>query len=158
MRNRRVTLCGFAFLNAHSSATMRANASAKPTIGEITIGMTTLSRMTSQCTVMPEASPTPVSAPISACDDDDGMPNHHVMRFHTIAPMTAESTMTRPRWVLSDSVMSMMPLPMVWATSVPSMAPTRLNTAAMISAARGVSARVDTEVAMAFAASWKPLV
>ncbi len=30
--------------------------------------------------------------------------------------------------------------------------------AAMRSAARGVHARVDTEVAIAFAASWKPLV
>jgi hypothetical protein len=30
--------------------------------------------------------------------------------------------------------------------------------AAMMSATRGVSARVDTEVAMAFAASWNPLV
>ncbi len=54
--------------------------------------------------------------------------------------------------------MSMMPLPMVCATSVPSIAPMRLNTAAMRSAARGVSARVETDVAMAFAASWKPLV
>jgi hypothetical protein len=31
-------------------------------------------------------------------------------------------------------------------------------TAAMISAVRGASARVATEVAMALAASWKPLV
>ncbi len=31
-------------------------------------------------------------------------------------------------------------------------------TAAMISAMRGVSARVETDVAMALAASWKPLV
>ena len=31
-------------------------------------------------------------------------------------------------------------------------------TAAIASAIRGVSARVETEVAMAFAASWKPLV
>lgn len=34
----------------------------------------------------------------------------------------------------------------------------RFITAAIASAARGVSARVDTEVAMAFAESWKPLV
>ena len=95
---------------------------------------------------------------MSACEDDDGIPNHHVMRFQTIAPTMADSTMTRPRWVLRASVMSMIPLPMVSATSVPSMAPTRLNPAAMIRAARGVSARVETEVAMALAASWKPFV
>ncbi len=33
-----------------------------------------------------------------------------------------------------------------------------LTMAAMTRAARGVSARVDTDVAMAFAASWKPFV
>lgn len=37
-------------------------------------------------------------------------------------------------------------------------APARFITAAMASAARGVSARVDTDVAIAFAESWKPLV
>ena len=43
-----------------------------------------------------------------------------------IAPMTAESTMIRP--VCPEaSLMSMIPLPMVCATSVPSMAPTRLK-------------------------------
>ena len=31
-------------------------------------------------------------------------------------------------------------------------------TAAIVSATRGVSARVETDVAMALAASWKPLV
>jgi hypothetical protein len=136
---------------------MSANARVNPTSGESTIGTTTFSRITDQCTVMPAARPTPMSAPMRACEDDDGIPSHHVMRFHTMAPMTAARTMTRP--LCPDaSVMSMMPLPMVWATSVPSMAPTRLNTAAMIRAARGVSARVETDVAMAFAASWKPLV
>ena len=53
---------------------------------------------------------------------------------------------------------SMMPLPTVLATLVPKKAPTRLATAAMSRAMRGVSARVDTEVAIALAESWKPLV
>jgi len=68
----------------------------------------------------------------------------------------------------------MMPLPTVLATAVPIMAPmtfivaamrsaargvhARVDTEVMRSAARGVHARVDTEVAIAFAASWKPLV
>ena len=46
----------------------------------------------------------------------------------------------------------------VLATFCPSNAPTKFMTAARVSAIRGVSARVDTEVAIAFAASWKPLV
>ena len=46
----------------------------------------------------------------------------------------------------------------VLATSCPRKAPTKFMTAAIASATRGVSAPVDTEVAMALAASWKPLV
>lgn len=59
-------------------------------------------------------------------------------------------------WVPSGA--SMIPLPTVWATSVPRWAPMKFITAARRSATRGVSARVETEVAMAFAASWKPFV
>ncbi len=46
----------------------------------------------------------------------------------------------------------------VCATFWPRNAPTKFITAASVSATRGVSARVETEVAIAFAASWKPLV
>ena len=53
---------------------------------------------------------------------------------------------------------TMIPLPTVFATFAPRNEPSRLKTAAMASATRGVSARVDTEVAIALAASWKPLV
>src|SRR3954467_10017534 len=51
----------------------------------------------------------------------------------------------------------MMPLPTVFAPSVERNAPARLSTAAMASALRGVSARVDTAVAIALAEAWKPL-
>ena len=46
----------------------------------------------------------------------------------------------------------------VCATFCPRKAPMKFMTAAITSAIRGVSARVDTEVAIAFAASWKPFV
>jgi hypothetical protein len=52
----------------------------------------------------------------------------------------------------------MMPEPIVAATFVEISAPTTLASAAMISATRGVRARVDTDVAMALAESWNPLV
>ncbi len=160
IRNRRVTLCGFAFRNAHSSPTMSRKARPKPTSGEATIGMTTLSRMTCQCTVTPATTPTPVSAPIRACDDEDGRPFHQVMRFQQIAPITAASTMIRPlvAAIPVSADRSMIPDPIVLATSVPSSAPSRLNAAAMSSARRGVRALVETEVAIALAASWNPLV
>ena len=83
------------------------------------------------------------------------MPNHQVIRFQVIAPTSAASTTTRPEIPWGGS---MMPPPTVEATSVPRNAPIRFITAAMMSATRGVRARVATEVAMAFAASWKPFV
>jgi hypothetical protein len=51
-----------------------------------------------------------------------------------------------------------MPLPMVEATAVPMSAPVRLKKAAIAIAWRGVSTFVETTVAIAFAASWKPLM
>src|SRR4029453_2884236 len=52
-----------------------------------------------------------------------------------------------------------MPWPIVWATAVPKRKTARkLKVAAQYTATRGVSTRVETTVAMAFAASWKPLI
>jgi hypothetical protein len=53
---------------------------------------------------------------------------------------------------------SMRPSLTVSATPVPRKAPARFMNAAMATATRGVSARVETAVAMAWEASWKPLV
>ena len=50
------------------------------------------------------------------------------------------------------------PEPMVLATAVPANAPMKLNAAAMRIAYAGRRARVATEVAMALAVSWKPLM
>src|SRR5579862_9895171 len=51
-----------------------------------------------------------------------------------------------------------MPLPMVVATAVPNVnAATKLKKAAHTTATRGDSTRVDTTVAIEFAASWNPL-
>ena len=52
----------------------------------------------------------------------------------------------------------MIPLPTVFATAVVTNAPARLATVARITAWRGVSARVDTDVAIEFAVSWNPFV
>ena len=91
--------------------------------------------------------------PISACEELEGRPSHHVIRFHVIAPSRAASTVfsvARP--------VSMIPCPTVVATAVVTKAPARLATAAMRTAIRGVSARVETEVATALAVSWNPFV
>ncbi|MNW53159.1 hypothetical protein D3C74_307090 [compost metagenome] len=74
-----------------------------------------------------------------------------------MAPTRAHSTTTR---AVCDgtSWRSTIEVAMVSATSVPSRAPVKFMTAAMSRAARGVSARVETDVAIALAASWNPFV
>src|SRR5580765_1899714 len=124
-------------------------------MGDRTIGMMTLSMMPCHLTVAPAASAAPPSPPMRAWLEEDGRPNHQVSRFQAMAPMRAPAQMTSPE-VPCGAVM--MPLPTVAATLVPANAPNRLAAAAMTSAMRGVSARVDTDVAMALAESWKPLV
>ena len=70
-----------------------------------------------------------------------------------MAPSNAASTI----FVLirSDATMS---LPTVFATAVVTNAPARLATEAIRTARRGVKALVETDVATAFAVSWKPFV
>ncbi len=93
--------------------------------------------------------------PNRACEEDEGRPKYQVMRFQTMAPTSAAKRIHIP---LSPWGVSMSPSLTVFATPCPRKAPARFMTAAMASAARGVRARVETEVAMAFAESWKPLV
>ena len=74
-------------------------------------------------------------------------------RFQAIAPKSAASTVVS---VASD--VSMIPFPTVFATAVVTNAPARFATAAISTAIRGESARVETDVATALAVSWKPFV
>jgi len=90
----------------------------------------------------------PISPPISACDELDGRPDHHVTGFQVIAPTNAANTV----FVVARFV-SMIPLPTVFATAVVTNAPTRFAAAAMSTAMRGVSARVEMDVAIEFAVS-----
>ena len=53
---------------------------------------------------------------------------------------------------------STIPLAIVAATASDRNAPTKFRLAAMITATRGDIARVDTDVAIEFAVSWKPFV
>src|SRR4029079_5143280 len=97
----------------------------------------------------------PTSPPNSACEDEEGSPKYQVSRFQPIAPITPAKTtprLARPGGRLTR------PSPTVLATLAPKWAPTKLPSAAMSSATPGVSARVEIEVAIALAASWKPLV
>ena len=96
----------------------------------------------------------PPSPPTRACPDDDGRPSHQVSRFHPVAPASPAPT-TATIWVCGTVTI----LPMVSATAVPSRtAPAMLKTADSATACPGVAPRVATSVAIAFDASWKPLV
>src|ERR1700712_4090920 len=101
------------------------------------------------------ASAAPIRPPIRAWEDEDGRPSHQVPRFHAIAPSRPASTISSPSRPWGGL---MIPEPTVAATLVDTSAPSTFITAAIASATRGVIARVDTAVAMAFAESWKPLV
>ncbi len=90
---------------------------------------------------------------MSAWLDELGSEYHQVTRFQAMAPMRAPATMA---WVVVAS--STRPEPMVLATAVPANAPMKLNAAAMRTAIWGRRARVATDVAIAFAVSWKPLM
>ena len=82
------------------------------------------------------------------------MPNHHVITFHAIAPVSAPNTTT---WSATSG--SMMPLPTVLATCSPkNRNAMKLKNAAHTTAYCGRSTRVDTIVAIEFAASWKPFM
>ena len=70
-----------------------------------------------------------------------------------MAERSAEMTVT---WVID--VASTSPDPTIFATAVPANAPAIFRTAAMATATLGERTRVDTDVAMAFAVSWKPLM
>jgi hypothetical protein len=59
----------------------------------------------------------------------------------------------------STTLRSIIPLPIVFAMAVPKVnAATKFQNAAHATAANGESTRVDTTVAMEFAASWNPLM
>jgi hypothetical protein len=108
-----------------------------------------LSTIALQSTRRFEVSAAPTRPPINACEDEDGRPKRQVMMFQLIAPNSAASTTTRP-CVPSGGLITE---PTVSATPCPRKAPMKFMTAASSRATRAVKARVDTEVAMAFAAS-----
>ncbi len=68
---------------------------------------------------------------------------------------------TRPAKITAKvtTLMSTRPEPTVFATAVPNVnAATKLKNAAQMTAFPGVRTRVETTVAIEFAASWKPLM
>ena len=85
---------GRAPLNTLKITTMTARPRTKPMIGEVTSGMSTLSRMPSMFheSIPAAANDAPSSPPISAWLLELGIPARQVIRFQTMAPMRAAAT------------------------------------------------------------------
>src|SRR3954470_13633856 len=88
-----------------------------------------------------------------ACEEEAGRPKYQVARFHAIAPMRPAKTI---EGVITSA--STIPVAIVAATWRERNAPTKLSVAASPTATFGGMARVEIDVATAFAVSWKPLV
>src|SRR5438067_38939 len=99
------------------------------------------------------ATAAPPMPPMRAWEDEVGSPRYQVIRSQAMAP-------TRPAKI-TDVVKTSgwtTPLAMVAATLVPKMRNAmKLKKAAHRTASLGVRTRVETTVAIEFAASWKPL-
>src|SRR5438552_3973623 len=154
-RNRRSTKAGCARWSRCIIRNMSVPPTRRPTIGDTT--MKTRIRVIPDQTSTPGpalVTPAPAKAPISACEELVGRPQRQVIQSHVKAA-------ARPAKISGRSITSGFTtlFPMVVATATPKpKAATKLKKAAHATAARGVSTRVDTIVAIEFAASWKPFM
>src|SRR5215210_1862594 len=130
-------------------------ATTKASTGASSPGTITLSTIPAPLTAEEPAAAkaAPTTPPIRACEDDEGSLKYQVSRFQKIAPIRPAKTTVR---VMSAGLT--MPLAIVAATSSDRNAPTKLRIAAIVTATRGAMARVEIDVATAFAVSWNPLV
>src|SRR5688572_5976673 len=154
-RNHRSTRPGEKLRKIHSVATISTNPSDIPSNGARTMKMSVFVQPEAMMAPQPAlATAAPAYPPIKACDELVGNPKYQVTRSQTIAP-------TRPAKITAKvtTVRSTSPDPTVLATAVPNVnAAMKLKNAAQTTARPGVSTRVDTTVAIEFAASWNPLM
>ena len=136
-------------------AIISATASTIPANGATSDGISTFSFSPPHLiTSRPDAATAePMMPPISAWLELEGRPRYQVTRFQVIAP-TSPARMTSG----VTASWSTIPLAIVAATAKETNAPRKLRIAALITAARGESARVETLVAIELAVSWKPFV
>ena len=99
----------------------------------------------------------PISPPIRAWLELDGIVKYQVIRFQVIAPINAASTTTSPS-APAVAAAGTIPLAIVVATLIEMNAPTKLSAAEIRTATIGFSAPVAIDVAIALAVSWKPFV
>jgi hypothetical protein len=100
----------------------------------------------------------PANPPIKVCDEEEGIPNHQVARFHTMAAINPEKitgNVTNSGRTVLETVLAIPNSPMTYLAMKKAI---RLKLAAQSTALNGVRTLVETIVAMELAASWKPLM
>lgn len=103
----------------------------------------------------------PAIEPINVCDELDGIPKYQVTKFQVIAESKAAKITIEPisgASAVDKANGSTMSDAIAFATPTNVIAPKKFIIAAIMTATRGGNARVETEVAIAFAVSWKPLI
>lgn len=126
-----------------------------PSKGAMTIKITILITPAYTTELQPElATAAPTSPPTRVCDELDGSPSHHVIRFQVIAATKAEAITVR--FITSGFIT---PFPIVVATFGSKIRKAmKLKNAAIDTAATGERTFVETTVAIEFAESWNPLM
>ncbi len=154
IRNARSTANGVERTEAQDTIAVRSSASRNPISGDSTMASNVFDSPLQTTTDMPAlVMPAPSNPPINAWELLDGMPSAHVMTFHMMAPISAAKITCA-----SMTSACTMPVPIVCATCSPNTANAmKLKNAAHATAYCGRNTRVDTIVAIEFAASCKPL-
>src|SRR5215216_1291627 len=153
-RNSPSTSAGVDRRKIHRLANISTKPSASPSSGDSGMNRMVFRRLSASSTPKPAlAMPAPAKPPIRACDEEVGSPSHQVVRFQTMAPTSPAKT-TASLTTAESTVLPTVLATWVWKTRNA----TKLKVAAQTTAARGVSTRVETTVAIELAASWKPLV
>src|SRR3954469_4376582 len=149
-RNHRSTREGGVQRNSQKIAVISSSPAARPISGDRKMKMIVSFQPDGTIAAKPAlATAAPAYPPINACDELVGRPKYQVIRSHTIAPTNpAKMTLKVTMW------MSTSPDPTVLATAVPkAKAATKLKNAAQMTALPGLRTRVETTVAIEFAAS-----
>src|SRR5688572_22830379 len=154
-RNQWSTFCGVARRAAHATAIVSSVPNVNPSSGDTTMNATVLAMPAVTSEPVPAlAIAAPTSPPMSACDELDGNPYHHVITFQAMAPVSAPNTTCG-----STTDGSIVPRPTVLATlSSNRKYAATLKNAAHRTAHCGRSTRVETTVAIEFAESWNPFM
>src|ERR1700716_1052013 len=136
---------------------MRPAATRNPIGGDRTSQVTTFPTSLQRTPLKPPAAaiPAPTRPPTEGWVELLGSPAYQVTRFHTVAPSRAAMMTPTVGWASSLAIVLETALPKKMTVT---RAPTRLKTADIGTAILGERARVEMEVAMALAVSWKPLV